>query len=630
MKILLLHSDFVEFEPKQKAMKSAEEIEMKKEKIEDCLVVFTAVEKGDEKHPESSAKKLAKEVKDVACQIKATKVVIYPYAHLSRDLASPDSALKILRLCEEALRGDFSVSRAPFGWYKEFTIKCKGHPLAELSRDISAEEAETKKDAEVVSESLEQEEKVKSSWFILAPDGKISEITIDNGKIKGFDFSNHENLKKFASYELAKVRVAEKEPPHIRLMRKLEIADYEPGSDPGNLRFYPKGRLIKSLIETWVTQKVIEYGAMEIESPIMYDYEHPALKDYLNRFPARQYVVESAKKRLFLRFAACFGQFLMKADANISYKNLPLKMYELTRYSFRLEKAGELTGLRRLRAFTMPDMHTLCRDIGQAREEFKQQFRLSIECMADLGFNPDEFETAIRFTEEFWNDNKDFVISLAKMLEKPVLIERWNFRYAYFDPKFEFNIVDALDKCSALSTVQIDHENAKRYNIQYTDSDNARKYPTILHCSPSGGIERVIYALLEKAWMKGEKRAVLPLWLSPIQVRICPMNDVMLEYCQEISKNLEEKDIRVDIDDRSMTIQKKISESESEWVPMTIVIGEKEKASGKLAVRFRETGKIENMEASELVKLIKKNTEGFPFKPLSLPKLLTKRPIFVG
>lgn len=629
MKILLLHSDFVEFEPKKKAMKSAEEIEIKKEKIEDCLVVFTAVEKSDEKHPESSAKKLAKEVKDVAGQIKADKVVIYPYAHLSRDLASPESALKILKLSENALKDDFLVSRAPFGWYKEFTIKCKGHPLAELSRDIDSGE-EVSGEKEVVSESLKQEEKVKSSWFVLTPEGDLHELSMESGKLKGFDFKNHENLKKFASYEIAKVRVAEKEPPHIRLMRKLEIADYEPGSDPGNLRFYPKGRLIKSLLETWVTQKIIEYGAMEIESPLMYDYEHPALKDYLNRFPARQYVVESAKKKLFLRFAACFGQFLMKADANISYRNLPLKMYELTRYSFRLEKAGELTGLRRLRAFTMPDMHTLCRDIEQAREEFRNQFNLSVDCMADLGFSPEDFETAIRFTEEFWNGNKDFVISLARLLEKPVLIERWNFRYAYFDPKFEFNIVDALDKCSALSTVQIDHENAKRYNIQYTDSDNTRKHPTILHCSPSGGIERVMYALLERAYMKDEKHAVLPLWLTPIQVRICPMNDSMLDYCQDIASELEKNSIRVDIDDRSMTIQKKISEAESEWVPMTIVIGEKERASGKLAVRFRETGKVESMEASELVKLIKKDTEGFPFKPLSLPKLLTKRPIFVG
>lgn len=627
MKILLLHSDFLEFEPKIKAMKSAEECELAKKRIEDCLVVFTAIEKGDEKSPKQAVEMLRKEIKDVAEQIKARKIVLYPYAHLSRELASPEIALKIFKEGEQELKKEFEVFRAPFGWYKEFMIKCKGHPLAELSREIVIGET---KEEELVSESLKEEEKVKSRWFILTPEGKLNEISLSGEKIEGFDFGEHENLKKFAAYEMAKIRIAKEEPPHIRLMRKLEIADYEPGSDPGNLRFYPKGRLIKSLLEMWVTEKVINYGAMEIESPVMYDYEHQALKDYLNRFPARQYIVESAKKKFFLRFAACFGQFLMKAGANISYRSLPLKMYELTRYSFRLEKAGELAGLRRLRAFTMPDMHTLCNDISQAINEFRNQFYLSMECMSDIGFGPDEYETAIRFTEEFWNGNKEFVISLAKALGKPVLIEMWNFRYAYFDPKFEFNIVDALDKCSALSTVQIDHENAKRYGIQYTDSDNARKYPTILHCCPSGAMERIIYALLEKAYMKDEKHATLPLWLSPIQVRLCPVNDDYLPMAQEIAEKLEKEQIRVDIDDRPNTIQRKVLDSETEWNPITVVIGEREKTSGKLAVRFRETGKVESMDTEQLIKLIRDKTKGFPFKPLSLPKLLSKRPIFVG
>ena len=155
-------------------------------------------------------------------------------------------------------------------------------------------------------------------------------------------------------------------PPHVELMRRLELVDYEPGCDPGNMRYYPKGRLVKSLLENFVLDRASEMGAMEVETPIMYDMEHPTLKKYLDRFPARQYQIESDKKKLFLRFAACFGQFLMGHDMTISYKAMPLKMIEITRYSFRREQRGELVGLRRLRAFTMPDMHTLTRDMGQA------------------------------------------------------------------------------------------------------------------------------------------------------------------------------------------------------------------------------------------------------------------------
>jgi threonyl-tRNA synthetase len=123
----------------------------------------------------------------------------------------------------------------------------------------------------------------------------------------------------------------------VELMRRLEIADYEPGSDSGNMRFYPKGRLIKSLLETYVLDRTAAMGAMEVETPIMYDMNHPTLKKYLDRFPARQYSIEADKKSLFLRFAACFGQFLMNHDMTISYRDLPLKMIEMTRYSFRKE-----------------------------------------------------------------------------------------------------------------------------------------------------------------------------------------------------------------------------------------------------------------------------------------------------
>jgi threonyl-tRNA synthetase len=189
-------------------------------------------------------------------------------------------------------------------------------------------------------------------------------------------------------------------PPHVPLMKKLEIADYELGSDPGNIRWYPKGRLIKSLLEQFVTSKMSEYGAMEVETPVMYDFQHPSLADYLNRFPARQYLLKSEDKELFLRFAACFGQFLMLHDAQFSYKQTPLKLYELTRYSFRREKSGEVVGLRRLRAFSMPDCHAFCTDLEQAKKEFIIRFKLSAQILEGIGLSKDDYETAISFTKK--------------------------------------------------------------------------------------------------------------------------------------------------------------------------------------------------------------------------------------
>jgi threonyl-tRNA synthetase len=597
--------------------KVAEEIrdDEREGEAENVLVVFTAVEKDDEKNPEEIVKSASEEIKKIRDDVGASRVLIYPYAHLSDNLASPSFAVKILEDLKKSIDGE--VMRAPFGWYKYFEIRCKGHPLSELSRTIKGEE---------VPEALRKEEKIESHWYVLFDENLIE---IDN-----FDFSSYPKLKEFAEYEISKSRAVDKVPPHVKLMRRLEIADYESASDPGNLRYYPKGRLIKSLIEEYVTRKVIEYGAMEVETPIMYDMEHPSLKRYLDRFPARQYVIESDKRRFFLRFAACFGQFLMTHDFTISYRALPLRLFELTRYSFRREQRGELVGLRRLRTFTMPDMHTVCRNMEEAIKEFEDQFKFSISVLKDIGLTPIDYEVAIRFDREFYEKNKDFIHRLQKIIGKPVLVEMWDERFFYFTLKFEFNFVDALSKASALSTVQIDVENAERYEITYVDEEGKRKYPIILHCSPSGAIERCIYALLEKASMESEKGnlPMFPVWLSPTQLRLIPVSLEFNEYAERIAEKFE--GVRVDIDDRDVTVGKKIREASMEWIPYVAVIGEKEVRSGKLSVTIRskssiKSPKIVEMTPEELEKKIKEECRGFPFKPLPLPKKLSSRPKFV-
>jgi threonyl-tRNA synthetase len=618
MRILQNHSDFIEYTPIEKEIRNAEEAEKKTVRYENIVVIFTAVEKEDNV---SIAKKAIDEIKESLEVIKCNKILIYPFVHLTNNPASAELALKVLKEMEKyAKESDLETYRAPFGWNKQYNLKIKGHPLAEQSKVFTKGDVKDKG----VTEAVKAEEKLKSFWYILDIDGKL--VTVEK-----FDFQKHVKLKKFADYEINKSRTTNQMPPHVTLMKKMEIADFEPGSDPGNLRYYPKGRLIKSLLETFVTQRVIEYGGMEVETPVMYDFQHPILANYLNRFPARQYVVKSDDKDFFLRFSACFGQFLMAKDSQFSYKQLPYKIYELTRYSFRREKSGELVGLRRLRAFTMPDVHAMCADIEQAKKEFVIRFNLCRNILKDCGLDDDDYEMAIRFTKDFYEENKDFINNLIKIYGKPVLVEMWEQRFFYFILKYEFNFIDNLDKASALSTDQIDIENGERYGITFIDRNDKKQYPIILHCSPSGAIERVIYALLEKKYAesKSGKNPLFPLWLSPTQVRLCPMNDDYVSFSEKIMKDLEENCIRVDIDDRVERIEKKVRDAEMEWIPFIVVIGKKEKESGKMAVRIRETSKIENITIKELTGRIKKLTEDYPFKLLSMPKFLTKRPKFV-
>ncbi|HSL13680.1 MAG TPA: threonine--tRNA ligase [Nitrososphaeraceae archaeon] len=635
MRLLQLHAEFMEYEPVEEELKDAEKNILKsKIRLESLIVVFVSVEKGDNK---ITIEKAIEEIKNYSENLKVNKLLIYPYSHLSSNLASPKYAFEMIKELETKSRKILNeVNRAPFGWTKSFNIKVKGHPLAENFKVISDMQSPIKGkdeifrkedlkqhliDIESVSSALKAEEKQESLWFILDTNGVLTPL-------EEFKIEKNSNLKRFLEYETSKRRAADEQPPHVGLMKKMAIADYEPASDAGNMRYYPKGRLMKSLIEQFVTRNVLEYGGIEVETPIMYDTKHPSMESYFNRFPARQYNIISDNKQLFLRFAACFGQFLMAKDFHITYKNLPLKLYELTRYSFRREKSGELVGLRRLRAFSMPDCHAFCKDIEQAKDECLKRFDLSLKVLNGFDIKIEDIEMAIRFTETFYNENKGFVAQISRKFGKPILVEMWKDRFFYFILKWEFNYVDSLGKAAALSTDQIDVENGKRYNIEYIDEQGKRKNPIILHNSPSGAIERIIYTLLEKAAKIKQQgqRPQFPIWLCHTQVRIIPIRNEHLRFAENVENILSQSHIRTDIDDRQESLSKRIREAEKEWIPYILVIGDKEAESTTLVIRDRKTGKQIESNIEGLIDSVRNETRDKPFMPLNLPKYLSKRP----
>jgi threonyl-tRNA synthetase len=627
MRILLLHADFIEYQPISKEIQTAEDIPSKSsKKIDEVIVALVAVEKDDD---ESLTDEVGSELKTYGQMIKCDNLLIYPYAHLSSDLAGPSMAKSLLNSIEEKSRNLFkTVNRAPFGWTKSFNIKIKGHPLAEQSKTIqkkSEDASKSKSESTGESIALKSEEVLKSTWYVQTVEGNL--VPMDD-----YTFEKDSSFSKLADYELSKKRTVVEVPPHVKLMKRLALADYEPSSDGGNMRYYPKGRLMKSLIETYVSSMVHEYGGIEVETPVMYDSNHPSIHSYFNRFPARQYSIQSDNKQLFLRFAACFGQFLMAKDFQISYKQLPLKLYELTRYSFRREKSGELVGLRRLRAFSMPDCHAFCKDIEQAKEEFVKRFELSLRVIEGLGISPnDDVDMVIRFTSDFYEQNKEFIKTFAARLKKPIIVEMWKEKFFYFIVKWEFNFVDSLGKAAALSTDQIDVENGERYKIEFVDSDGEKKYPIILHNSPSGAVERVIFALLEKAAKNSTagKTPALPLWLSHTQVRIIPVASKHTEFSEKILDELNKNNIRADIDDRELSVGKKIREAESEWIHYILVIGDKEVDGNELVVRERLSKSQYGIALDNLMKKIKQEISGKPYMPLNLPVYLSKRPLIM-
>ena len=604
MRILLIHSDYLNYNVKNKTP-VAEEIEDAKKQgaFDESLVVFTAVEKDDENNPQGIVKNLVKEVIKTNDQVKAENIVLYPYAHLSSSLSSPKIAVQVLKDAEEALIGEgLNVKRVPFGWYKAFEISCKGHPLSELSRTITAEE-----------EDEEEVEKKPSSWSILDGDKLID--------IDDFKFEN-DQLEKLVSYELGTGASDAGEPPHVKLMREKELCDYESASDVGNLKWFPKGRLVRDLLADYVYNLVVDQGAMPIETPIFYDLDNEAINVHAAKFGERQYRTDT-KKNLMLRFACCFGAFRVMADPFITWKNLPAKLYELSTYSFRFEKKGEVVGLKRLRAFTMPDFHSFCADMDSTLEEFSKQTDMCIQTGLDLDVN---YEIIFRATKDFYDENKDWMYSIGKKIGKPVLLEILPERKHYWSCKIDFAAIDYLRRPIENPTVQIDVESGKRFDITYLGEDGKEHYPTILHCSPTGSIERVICSLLEKTAIEiDEKAPMLPTWLSPIEVRIITVGEDHKDFANELYDKINAENIRVDVDDRDESVGKKIRNAATEWIPYIFVVGDNEKESGVFSVTVRETGEKVDMTVDELIKEVLDKTKGMPYRGLPLPKDISTR-----
>lgn len=622
MKILLIHADHFEYNVTQKAIEKPEEITPTKKKgfMDESLVVFSTVEKMDEKNPEQVAINASDSIEEVAKLVKTRKIVIYPYAHLSPDLASRNLAISILKSIEENLKSKgYSTLRTPFGWYKSFEIKCKGHPLAELSRSIGPEIS-----AEREGEAAPAEEEA-SEYLIVEANGK--EHTLDLKKVKACTIlEKYPLLKQFImSEEVGKT--PHKLPPHIKLMRKLELVDYEPASDIGHFRFYPKGTLVKELLEELSNNIAIKrLRAMKIDTPIIYRLDQPDIAGQAARFLERHYRFKIDGRDLLLRFAGDFGLFRMMKDTTMSYKQLPVRIYELTK-SFRLEQRGECVGLKRLRSFTMPDIHCFCKNLEQGMAEYRELIKNYAEIMNSISV---DYAVAFRVLKDFYLKNKHWFAELIKITGKPALIELLPRMKHYWILKSEFQAIDSVGGNAQLSTVQLDLEDSERYGIFYVDADGRKKGCIIVHSSV-GSIERLIYALLEQAekMKKDDKPPMLPVWLSPTQIRVIPVSGDYVEYALTVANELEEHKIRVDIDDRDQTLSSKVREAETEWIPFVVVIGERESKGGFVSVRIRSEGSQRAMKTDELIKLVDAEIGDKPRLPINYPKSLRMTPRFM-
>ncbi len=558
MKILLLHCDYIKFKPLKKALKRIEDLpeEDKKEKeVREVLVVLIAVENGD-----SSSEELVKNIEEIAEQVKAKNIVLYPYAHLSSELASPEVAIKILKEAEKGLNKDFSVTRAPFGYYKEFELKVKGHPLSELSREIKVDEK--KNVEEYDSKQLLRE---------------ISKTKLDASRLKKNDH-----------------RIIGKE---MNLFSFSEVA-------PGMVFWHNNGlKIYNELINFWREEHNKEFYE-EVKTPQIMDSKLWKVSGHWDKYKENNFVTDYEKRKFLVKPMNCPGGMLVFKNSPKSYKDFPLRVGEVG-VVHRCELSGVLAGLFRVIQFTQDDAHIFCVNEEQVKQEIKGVIKMINYFYKKFNLEFDHVELSTRPEKRIGSD-KDW--NMAENILEDVLKES-KMKYkinkgdgAFYGPKIDFHVKDSLGRTWQLSTIQLDFALPERFELEYTDKDNKRKRPIMLHRVIYGSLERFIGVLLEHT------NGRLPTWLAPVQVRVLSFTDRNINYAKELAEKIKKEipNLRLDIDFKQTTISSKVKDAEILRVPYIIVVGDKEEKSEKLAVRIRGSKKIEEMEFDNFIEKVSK------------------------
>jgi threonyl-tRNA synthetase len=611
MRLLLVHADRFEYEAREKAVKEPEPLDEshKRGSLENGLVVFSTVEKNDEQDPEQIAANAASSIEEVLGWLKTKKVMVYPYAHLSTNLASREPAILILKALEEKLaQKGYEVSRSPFGWYKSFTITAKGHPLSELSRTITVD-----------TKARQAAPAIKTEYAIMDQKGNLHSP-------EEFVFGPHDaEFKSLVEKEALKKGLTGGEPHFLDYARRFGI-EWESFADVGHMRFGPEANLIMDLLAEYAGQVIRRIGIpiLNVKGTNMFDVAIKPIKEHLQLFGSRAYEVKVDERTFVLRYAACFQQFSMVKDWTLSYKTLPFGTFEVAD-SYRMEQSGELLLSFRLRKFLMPDLHIYLKSVAEAIRIGDKIHRTIYEEIRKLNR---EYVSLYNTTRSFFEANKNSFMELVKVEKKPILLNFVPEGLYYWVLNVEYNIIDDLDRPREIGTFQIDIGNAKRFGIAYTDEKGEKQFPVIIHTAVIGGLERYLFTLLDSAVRleRQSKKPMLPVWISPVQVRIVPIAKQFVKQGMVLLETLEKAGIRVDLDDRDDTMQSKVRDAELSWIPYTIIYGEKEIESKELSIRSRADAKESKVAAPAFLKKIKAEIEGYPTKSLTYPTLLSQRP----
>ncbi len=552
MKILTLHCDYITFQANKKAFKDASELtedEKKEHTVKECLVILTAVESGD---GQKEFDDMIAAIKKTASDVKTQTLVIYPYAHLSSNLAKPAVALEMLKQAESDLKKEYKVTRAPFGYYKTFELKCKGHPLSELSKQFGG-----------IASSSSQ---VKSTPSV------EKELTSDDIK----RLLHEMNATKLDTSKL-------KDNDHRILGQRLELFGFNEVS-PGAVFWHAAGLSIYNRLVELARRMQDERGYEEIATPQILNTALWKVSGHWNHYKDNMFITSYETRDMGVKPMNCPGAMLVYKSKSRSYKDLPLRMSEFG-VVHRQELSGVLAGLFRVIRFTQDDTHIFCTE-----EQIESEIRGLLELIdfyykklfkfdyhLELSTRPEKFLG----TKEQWDHAEQSLESALKKSKTPYKINKGD--GAFYGPKIDLHIKDSLGRSWQCGTIQLDSQIPARFDCKYTGPDGKEHTPLVIHRALFGSMERFIGILLEHT------NGNLPLWLSPRQVRIINFTDRNAKATQKIHAELKKALplMKIDLDLRTDTVQAKVRDAELLKINYIVVVGDKEEKSKTLAVRPR-------------------------------------------
>ena len=403
---------------------------------------------------------------------------------------------------------------------------------------------------------------------------------------------------------------------HRKLGKELELFAFSEKVGMGLPLWLPKGTLLRERLENFLRRAQVRAGYSPVITP------HIASKElYVTSGHYAKYGKDSFKpirtpdenEEFFLKPMNCPHHCEIYKTKPRSYKDLPLRLAEFGTV-YRYEQSGELHGLTRVRGFTQDDAHIFCRP-DQVEDEFMKVIDLVLYVFKALGFDTYSAQVSLRDKEnkekyigndEDWDRAESAIIRSAEEKGLPYVIEYGE--AAFYGPKLDFMVKDALGRKWQLGTIQVDYQLPQRFELEYTGSDNAKHRPVMIHRAPFGSLERFVAILIENT------AGNFPLWLSPDQIAVLPISEKYEDYANELYLRLQEKDLRGYVDHRNEKMGRKIRDAEIAKVPFMIVVGEKEEAEGIVSVRKKGDGDLGSMTLDAFIAMAQEEIQSLTYE----------------